>query len=726
MMKDFIKHGGRLLTAATGALLIAITWACNPEPDESDLYTATGETAADYIKRKPELSSFDYILSRVGLDRNLSAYGEYTCFIPTNEGVAAYIDKLYNDEESSMPHNGMTENSLEGLTDSLCSEIARYHLSAGKITTIDLGVSSQSVNTLLRVPFTTDGTTGNVVINQSATILQPDSVVTNGVVHVIDSVIPRNTRLLPEHLSRMPEFSIFYAALEMTGLSDSLKRYRKEATYTISDRKDVNNTGQQTVDLYSPDDCKIMYTIFAEPDSVFRANGINSVQDLKAKADEWYGGADAWYDYPSETNHAISTGDDYTNRFNTLNMFVAYHLLYVGMPEDELVYERSSKWVTTNKTWNYTNGASPFDYYETMLPGTIMKIWQPSPMSSAKSLYINRWVAMNTLTNELGTMGSADMHPLKRAGVKINRSTDMIPGVPHNIQTFNGYIHSLQKILLYDSDVRNGVLHERMRFDSMTFIPEMINNGFRMSSSSEVSQLNNNGSGSRIAFPLDYFDGVVSYTPLNRFRINIKGAYNAWQSDTFQGWGIDYDLAIKLPPVPTGNYEFRIFYTPMGHGGMMQFYLGTSSSKSSMMALDIPLDVRIDETDPRIGWTNYAEEEDLGVATDQALRNRGYMRGLYSYGDHAEYGDLNYTAKTSDEVRESPDVRNQRYTTTNNQSLRKIMGRRLFKQSQEYWFRIKNVIPSTDGNMGRKWQFDYIEFVPTEIVDNDEYTEDWF
>ena len=726
MMKDFIKQGGRLLSVGTGALLIALTWACNPEPDESDLYTATGETAADYIKRKPELSSFDYILSRVGLDRNLSAYGEYTCFIPTNDGVAAYINKLYNDEESSLPHNGMTENSLEGLTDSLCSEIARYHLSSGKITTIDLGVSSQSVNTMLRVPFTTDGSSGNVVINESATIIQPDSLVTNGVVHIIDSVIPRNTRLLPEQLSRMPEFSIFYAALEMTGLADSLKRYKKDATYTIADRKDVNSSGQQTVDLYSPEDCKIMYTIFAEPDSIFRANGINNVQDLKSKADAWYGGADAWYDYPSETNHTISTGDDYTNRFNTLNMFVAYHLLYVGMPEDEIVYERSTKWTTTNKTWNYTNGATPFDYYETMLPGTILKIWQPSPMSTAKSLYINRWVAMNTLTDELGTMGSAGMHPLKRAGVKINRSTDMLAGVPHNIQTFNGYIHSLQKILLYDSDVKNGVLHERIRFDSMTFLPEMINNGFRMSSSSEVSKLNNDGSGSRIAFPLDYFDGVVSYTPLNRFRMNIKGGYNAWHSDTFQGWGIDYDLAIKLPPVPSGNYEFRIFYTPMGHGGMMQFYLGTSSSKSSMMALDIPLDVRIDETDPRIGWTIYSEEEDLGVATDQALRNRGYMRGLFSYADHAEYNDLNYTAKTSDEVRENPDVRNQRYTTTNNQSLRKIMGRRYFKQSQEYWFRIKNVIPSTDGNMGRKWQFDYIEFVPTEIVDNDEYTEDWF
>ena len=86
---------------------------CNPEPDESDLFTATGETAADFINRTEQLSSFKYILTRVGLDRNLASYGEYTCFIPNNEAVATYINELYNDEEASIPHNGMTANSLE-------------------------------------------------------------------------------------------------------------------------------------------------------------------------------------------------------------------------------------------------------------------------------------------------------------------------------------------------------------------------------------------------------------------------------------------------------------------------------------------------------------------------------------------------------------------------------------------------------------------------------------
>ena len=155
----------------------------------------------------------------------------------------------------------------------------------------------------------------------------------------------------------------------------------------------------------------------------------------------------------------------------------------------------------------------------------------------------------------------------------------------------------------------------------------------------------------------------------------------------------------------------------MAHGGMMQFYMGTSRLQGSMMALDIPLDVRIDETDPRVGWTNYLEEEDLGIATDIALRNRGYMRGPYSYADHAERNDIG-----NGEVGDNTN-RNQRYTTTDNISLRKIMGRMTIKQSEEHWFRIKNVIPDeTD----LKWQFDYIEFVPLDVVGNTTYSEDWF
>ena len=705
---------------AVAVVSMAALVSCNPEPDESDLFTSTGETAADFIKRKSELSSFDYILTRVGLDRNLSAWGEYTCFVPTNDAVAEHLEYLWNDPDASIQHNGMTELSLHGLTDSLCNEIAKYHLSGKIQNTIEIGGGGTTVNTLLGTPFqTSTDSLGYVCLNQEARIIEADSLVTNGIVHVIDKVIKFNNRPLMPELERHEEYSIFMEALKLTGLADSITRTWKlnsenaRREYSITDYYDTES--QKKAPLYWPKECRVMYTIFAEPNSVLENNGIHSLQDLINFANEQYGGAADWYDYLGETGNSVSTGTDYTNRFNALNMFVAYHILYAGMPQNELVFEYSSRW---SEVWNYVNGCRPYDYYETMLPHTLLKIWNPA----GTQLYINRYVRLNTLTDEIGTVGSAAMHTLLDPGIRIARTTDSdISSSPDdhsslhtNIQTYNGYIHALRGMLVYHREVPKGVLHERMRFDSTTFIPEFINNGIRMSNSGEVSALNGGGSGARVAFPLDFFDNVVSYTDQNCFRYNVKGAYNAWQGDTFQGWGGSYDLAIKLPPLPSGNYEMRIFYTPMGHGSMMQFYMGTSKKQSSMVAVDIPLDARVAITDPRIGWTNYNEEEDLGIATDAAMRNHGYMRCSYGYQDHPERHDQQTGVNTD---------RNLRYTSTGNNALRKIMGRFDIKQSEERWFRIKSVVPD---EKELKWQFDFVEFIPVEMVDQTEYLEDWF
>ena len=103
---------------------------CKEEIDESNLYTFTGETIEDYLtNRSDRFSSFNYILGRIGYDKILSAYGTYTCFAPTNEAVEVYLDSLYDDPvNTDLIHNGMTARGLEGLTDSLCEDIALFHL----------------------------------------------------------------------------------------------------------------------------------------------------------------------------------------------------------------------------------------------------------------------------------------------------------------------------------------------------------------------------------------------------------------------------------------------------------------------------------------------------------------------------------------------------------------------------------------------------------------------
>lgn len=689
MNKNICKSGLGLLYLALLTMTLSMV-SCVRDPEGDSLYTFTGETVESFLAKDSDLASFNYIVTRAGLDRMMSSYGQYTCYAPGNAGVAKYIDSLYNDKEAVVEHNGMTSNTLAGLSDSLCTDIAKYHLSNGLYSIIEMGGSGATVSTMLGRPISTSvDSLGRTVLNSVSVITSEDNDVSNGVVHKCTRVVPRTSRLLGDTFSRLEGYTIFNEALQRSGLSDSIVKSDKGKTYKLSDNTDTDGSK-----LYTPTRCKIGYTIFAESDDVMKANGINSFNDLVAYANKVYGNAPSWYDYMSEKGLSVSTGNDYTNRSNALNMFVAYHILYASMAQDQMVFEDKAGVNADADKWNYANGGEPYDYYETMLPKTLIKIWEPQP---GKTLYINRYRTFNTLTNELASMGTN--HTLVAPGVVIDRT---------DITAYNGYIHPIKGMLVYNEQVPNGVLHERMRFDATTFLPEFINNGFRYKYTSEVSVMNGGGSGARVAFPVNYFDNVVCYNgEQTALRYNVKGDYRAYQADAFQGWG-QYDLAVKLPPVPSGLYEFRLFYSPMAHGGMMQFYLGTSTNVQQMDALDIPLDVRIDAADARVGWTSFYNEDDQGVASDEALRNRGYMRGPYSFCGHPGSGWNN----TDMNCRGDGVV-----------VLRRILSRTNFKQSEDHWFRFKNVL-----NYGKelKWQLDFIELVPVDVVDNDQYSEDWY
>lgn len=701
-LKAYIITGLALAFTAFGLT------ACVDDPDESNLYTSTGETIGSFIQKNEQLSSFYYILQRAGKDSQMASYGQYSCFAPTNAAVAAYIDKLYDDpeNEAQVPHNGMTAKSLEGLTDSLCNEIANYHLTNGLHTLMEMGGTGTTVNTMLNYPFSTRiDSMGNTVINDVAAIVGPDNEVINGYVHVIDQVIPRSTRLIGDVVKRLSdEYSIYREAFTLCGFADILTGVKKMdgnkvRKYTITDNKDTDS-GKS--DLYWPEDCKLGYTVFAVSDADLAANcGIHSVQDLIAKANEIYGSCTDWYDYAREKGISVSTGNDYTNEWNALHMLLAYHILDVSMSKDQMVFEPQYGLPKDKQTWNYSNGGQPYDYYETLLPNTLIKIWEPRPgQAQDRNLYINRYVAYNTLTDEIGTMGTAGFHQVIDEGAKVTRE---------DITAYNGYVHPINKLLLYTREVPKGVLHERLRIHCSSNLKEMINNGFRYMSMDEVGNMNGGGSGARVAFPLDWFDNVKSYTDANKFRYNVHGAYRLYQSDGFQGWG-KYDLAIKLPHVPSGVYEMRMFYSPMTHGGMMQFYVGKNSNPQEMEALDLPLDVRINADDPRIGWTEFFNEDDMGVASDIALRNRGYLRAPMSFRGHPE--------KTDGDL-ESNNCRGDKTWT-----IYRILGRVSIKQSEETWLRYKSVAKQASDEL--KWQYNFIELVPVDLIDSAQYPEDWY
>lgn len=665
--------------------------ACKEDIDESNLYTFTGETIEDYLlNRSDRFSSFNYILGRIGYDKILAAYGTYTCFAPSNDAVTQYIDSLYDDmSNKDLPHNGMTARGLEGLTDSLCNDIALFHLLSTKVMGVDMG-GGMTIKTILGRDINTsiDSISGQLVVSRASTVTSMDNELENGVLHEIDCVIRRSNMLIAGELENHSEsFSLFSMALKATGLADSLSEQSRK------NFDPVDNTRG----FYLPEKCELGYTIFAETDEVFAEKGITELEQLAEYAASIYAksgeeGA-GWYDYARKNHIEISTGTDYKNPWNVLSMFVRYHILKFKVPFDKLVNDH-----------NQTSKVTLVEYYETMLPYTLVKVTR-----NASKRMLNRWIANNSLTDMVAELGSNAMHTVLFEGVELAGQKEQIPAV-------NGYIHPIKSLLVYDENVPRGALNERIRIDDASIFGEMMSNSFRRISDSEVNAMNGGKtgtdgdlSGSYIRIPPGFFENLSIYNGDDTRLYYLPGQSNGWsnyQGDEFNCKG-NYDFAMRLPPVPEGTYELRVGYTAELARGMLQFYLGSSSELTTMKALDIPLDMRIIPVnnsnlspDVYTGWCDWTRLDDKGVESDGNMRNLGYMRGPLYYTVGVNSGN---------------------YARNNPKDLRRILTRQHFDQG-EYWLRFKSVID----NSSAQFHLDYIEFCPENVYNNTRYVEDMY
>ena len=691
-IKKYIVQG---LLCCGVAAAFGIT-SCKEDIDESNLYTFTGETIEDYLANRSErFSSFNYILSRIGYDKILSAYGTYTCFAPDNDALAHYLDSLYNDTVNvNVPHNGLTAPGIEGLgpenpkADSLCQDIALFHLLGTKIMGVNMG-NGMTIKTLLGRDINTsiDPSSGELLISRNSTVTSMDNELENGVLHEINQVISRSNMLITGEIDNRPDlFTIFTQALKLTGLADSLT--------------DISTTDFGKVDnkrnFYTPDKCELGYTIFIETDKTLADKGINNIDDLKAYANKVYehcadknGG---WYDYARNNNIKISTGDDYKNPWNTLSMYLRYHILECRIAYNDLV-----------RKCNEVSKVTAVEYYETMLPYTMVKITRNS-----SKFRLNRWVANNTLTDMVAELGTAGMHSVLFDGIEISGYKDQISAI-------NGYIHPVTDILVYDEKVPRGALNERIRIDDTALFGEMMSNSFRGITEAQVRALNGGKVGGPdgrhtadyIRIPPGFFKYMSIYNGEDTrfyYFAHTSDSWSNYQWDEFNCMG-NYDFAFRLPPVPDGTYELRVGYTAEDpERGMLQFYLGSSSDLSTMKALDIPLDMRHEPAnnsnltpDAITGWCDWTRLDDKGVESDANMRNLGYMRG-----------PLFYTF-------------NGNPARNHSQDLRRIITRQEFKQGN-YWLRCKSVIENPQG----EFHLDYIEFCPENVYNNTRYVEDMY
>ncbi len=450
---------------------------------------------------------------------------------------------------------------------------------------------------------------------------------------------------LPAIMAKDPNISIFNEALRLTGMCDSLTGYI-DYDYEIQASEDVPSYDEGVRTTIRTTRYR-KYTVLAEPDSVFAKYGITNVAQLKDYAAQVYDEV-----YPEDASVA-----DPTDRRNSLNRFVSYHLLYVYAPSvDELT---PLGWLDYAVDRAYEPLTDIADWYETMMPHSLMKCVVPKSTDNHEQR-----VFVNFKKNV--SEGAQVTHPLDRMAL-------------------NGAYYYVDDIIAYDKRTQEEVLDESLVFNESILTPELMNNDLRIVDG--IYQISD--------ICVSYFAaGYEQSMKMKNIRFNNPcnggGLYTChgfmwgnFQTDEMLIKGV-FDVTIKLPPVPAGTYELNFGYSQTSLRPVVNFYLDGELCDS--------VDLRIPSSDPRIDWIA-DENAESPAATDQILFKNGYRKGLSYVTDGGP--------------------RTQR---DDNTTLRRIITTFTTDGKTDHYLRIKNVTPEADRPYFRQFMMDFIELCPTHLL----------
>ena len=174
-----MKHLLYTLTLVLALGLTACQSRTDADVDMADTTAVTSgamgaNTVVDLAKNDPQFSTLVQALQATGLDQSLQQAGPFTVFAPTNDAFAklgAQVDTL------------MLEKNRDQLT-----QILLYHVADGKMMAADV-TGMTNVTTLQGGALTVTNTDGTVMLNNAATVTGTDFDASNGVIHVIDTVL---------------------------------------------------------------------------------------------------------------------------------------------------------------------------------------------------------------------------------------------------------------------------------------------------------------------------------------------------------------------------------------------------------------------------------------------------------------------------------------------------------------------------------------------------------
>ena len=173
---------------------------------------AQDQTIVEIAAGNDDFSTLVAAVTAADLAETLSGDGPFTVFAPTNDAFETALDEL-----------GLTLDDVVGDIDLLTS-ILTYHVVAGEVFAADLsdGQRVATVNGATFVVNLDDGASITDSAGRSTNIVATDIDASNGVIHVIDSVILPPSQTIVDIAAGNDDFSTLVAAVMAAELAETL------------------------------------------------------------------------------------------------------------------------------------------------------------------------------------------------------------------------------------------------------------------------------------------------------------------------------------------------------------------------------------------------------------------------------------------------------------------------------------------------------------------------
>jgi uncharacterized surface protein with fasciclin (FAS1) repeats len=255
-------------------ILSALITSCESVHNESNWVNENSLSISQYVeKNREEYSKFHKLMAESKMLNTLYAYNpygnDYTLFLPTNDAIDNYIqqNQKYASFEELIKDTGFIKIFV------------RYHTINNQLHTDEFPDGALIDKTLtgdrIVTRFYTDGNNQLIKVNNAAQVTKPNLKMTNGYIHIISGVLQKTEISGYDWLQQQEGYSILADAVRLSGLKSRLWWNK--------------------------------YAILAEHDSIYRKNGIHTVDDLVARI--------------------ATPGMQLSNRQNTFYLFAAYHFL---------------------------------------------------------------------------------------------------------------------------------------------------------------------------------------------------------------------------------------------------------------------------------------------------------------------------------------------------------------------------------------------------------------